>query len=392
MNKKIAVVTGARSEFGLLSGLMKKIEAQSELELQTIVTGMHLSPEFGLTYKQILEEGIRIDETIEMLLSSDTSIGITKSIGLGVIGFAETLARLKPDLIVLLGDRYETLAAAQAACIAKIPIAHLHGGELTEGAYDDAIRHSITKMSHLHFAASEEYRRRIIQMGEHPESVFNVGALALDAIYHLKPMSRQTLENEFSIQFKERLVVITYHPETLSNVSVADAFQEVLNAISTIQNATLIFTEANADTNGRIINEMIRHFCDDRKSYARSFSSLGQKKYLSLLLESDLVVGNSSSGLIEVPYFKKPTINVGNRQKGRLSPLSVIHCDASYDSLNAAIQKALSTEFLNSLSNIKYLYGDLNEEVSEKIVNTIMRTELKNLIQKRFYDLKGMNE
>lgn len=388
MNKKIAVVTGSRSEYGLLSYLLKKIKHDPVLDLQLIVTGMHLSPEFGHTYKTILEDGFVIDEKIEMLLSSDSAVGISKSIGLGIIGFADAYSRLQPDLVVLLGDRFETLAAAQAALIAKIPIAHLHGGELSLGAFDDSIRHAITKMSHLHFTSSLEYSRRIIQMGESPEQVHCVGALALDAIYHLEPMSRTTLEEEFELKFNSPLVVITFHPETLSEVSSQAQFQALLDALDVIKNATFIFTQANADPDGRIINQMIHKFCEMNSHCAKSFNSLGQHRYLSTLSHADLVIGNSSSGLIEVPYFKIPTVNIGDRQKGRLSPVSVINCIAKSGNIKQAIEKALSIEFKQSLQNIKYPYGDRTTEVASKIVEVIKTVNSYDLIQKTFYDLK----
>jgi len=314
--RTICIVTGTRAEYGLLYWLMKEIQNDPNLVLQIIVTGMHLSSEFGLTYKQIEKDGFKIDKKIEMLLSSDTPIGISKSMGLGVIGFAEAYADLKPDIVVLLGDRFEIFSAASAAIIARIPIAHLHGGETTEGAFDEAIRHSITKMSHLHFTAAEEYRRRVIQLGEFPARVFNVGGLGIDNIKKLKLMSREEFENSINFKLDPKNLMITFHPVTLEHATAGEQFQNLLNALDELHDTRFIFTKPNADTEGRIITQMIDDYVSRNKYEAISFVNLGQLRYLSAMQFIDGVVGNSSSGLVGGPTFKIGTINIGDRQRG----------------------------------------------------------------------------
>jgi len=314
--RTICIVTGTRAEYGLLYWLMKEIQNDPNLVLQIIVTGMHLSSEFGLTYKQIEKDGFKIDKKIEMLLSSDTPIGISKSMGLGVIGFAEAYADLKPDIVVLLGDRFEIFSAASAAIIARIPIAHLHGGETTEGAFDEAIRHSITKMSHLHFTAAEEYRRRVIQLGEFPARVFNVGGLGIDNIKKLKLMSREEFENSINFKLDPKNLMITFHPVTLEHATAGEQFQNLLNALDELHDTRFIFTKPNADTEGRIITQMIDDYVSRNKYEAISFVNLGQLRYLSAMQFIDGVVGNSLSGLAGGPTFKIGTINIGDRQRG----------------------------------------------------------------------------
>ena len=314
--RTICIVTGTRAEYGLLYWLMKEIQNDPNLVLQIIVTGMHLSSEFGLTYKQIEKDGFKIDKKIEMLLSSDTPIGISKSMGLGVIGFAEAYADLKPDIVVLLGDRFEIFSAASAAIIARIPIAHLHGGETTEGAFDEAIRHSITKMSHLHFTAVEEYRRRVIQLGEFPARVFNVGGLGIDNIKKLKLMSREEFENSINFKLDPKNLMITFHPVTLEHATAGEQFQNLLNALDELHDTRFIFTKPNADTEGRIITQMIDDYVSRNKYEAISFVNLGQLRYLSAMQFIDGVVGNSLSGLAGGPTFKIGTINIGDRQRG----------------------------------------------------------------------------
>jgi len=287
-----------------------------DLKLQIIATGMHLSPEFGLTYRQIEKEGFKIDRKIEMLLSSDTPTGISKSMGLGMIGFSEAYVDLKPDIIVLLGDRFEIFSAASAAMIARIPIAHLHGGESTEGAFDEAIRHSITKMSHLHFTATEEYRRRVVQLGESPDRVFNVGGLGIDNIKKLKLMSREEFENSIDFKLSSKNLMITFHPVTLEHATSREQFQNLLNALDELHDTRFIFTKPNADTEGRVIIKMIDDYVSRNKYEAISFVNLGQLRYLSAMQFIDGVVGNSSSGLAGGPTFKIGTINIGDRQRG----------------------------------------------------------------------------
>lgn len=384
MIKKICIVTGSRSEYGLLYWLIKAINKDPAFKLQLIASASHLSHEFGLTYKKILDDGFAIDQKVELLLSSDTAVGITKSIGLGVIGFADAYANLCPDLIVLLGDRFETLAAAQAAFIAKIPIAHIHGGELSEGAYDDGIRHSITKMSHLHFVATPSYRQRVIQLGEDPKRVFHVGAMVLDSISHHALLTKNTLEDLLQLKFNNLSFAITYHPETLGNRQPKQDFSELLSALENFKDATLIFTKGNSDSEGRVINDMIDEFCRNHNN-AKAFVELGHLNYLSLLNIVDITIGNSSSGIIEAPYFKIPTVNIGDRQRGRIKPSSVIDCEPTEHSIVSGINRGLSPQFQKEIQSMILPYGDGN--IAEKIVQVFKETDLTEVIKKRFYDI-----
>ena len=386
MNKiKICVVTGTRAEYGLLYWLMKEIEADKELQLQLIVTGMHLSSEFGLTYKEI-EKEFKIDKKIEMLLSSDTSIGISKSMGLAQISFAEAYEELKPNIVVVLGDRYEIFSATSAAMIAKIPVAHLHGGETTEGAFDESIRHSITKMSHLHFTATDEYKNRVIQLGEHPSRVFDVGGMGIENIKRLKLLTKDEFEESIEFKLNKKNILVTFHPVTLENSTAKEQFQELLDAIDELEETNIIFTKANSDTDGRVINQMIDEYVSKNSYKSIGFTSLGQLRYLSALQFVDAVVGNSSSGLTEAPSFKIGTINIGDRQKGRIKAESVIDCKSDKVSILEAFDKLYSVEFQNSLSNIKNPYGD--GCASQKIVEVLKNVNLGNILKKSFYDLE----
>jgi UDP-hydrolysing UDP-N-acetyl-D-glucosamine 2-epimerase len=387
MKRKICIITGSRAEYGLMYWLMKEIQEDPDLELQIITTGMHLSPEFGLTYKIIEKDGFKINEKVEMLLSSDTPVGIAKSIGLGTIGFADALDRLKPDIMVVLGDRYEIFAACCAAMPARIPIAHLDGGEATEGLIDEAIRHAITKMAHLHFAATEEYRKRVIQMGEQPEKVFCYGAPGLDNITKLKLLDRSRFEQSIGFKLGKKNILITYHPVTLENNSARPQCQELLKALENFKkNTKFIFTRPNADTDGRIIIKMINDFVQKNSPMAIAFDSLGQVKYLSALKHVDMVVGNSSSGLCEAPSFKIPTINIGDRQKGRIQAQTVISCDARREDIAEAINKGFSKEFRDSIKNAVNHYD--KGEASLPIKDKLKQIELgKGLIKKEFYNI-----
>jgi len=382
--KKICVVTGTRAEYGLLRWVMEGIRQSPVLELQLIATGMHLSPEFGMTVDAIEADGFEIDRKVEMLLSSDTAVGLTKSMGLGMIGFADALAELKPDLMLVLGDRYEIFAAATSAMIARIPIAHLHGGETTEGAFDEAIRHSITKMSHLHFVAAEEYQQRVIQLGEQPEHVFNVGGLGIDNILRLNLLARDELEAALNFKFAKRNLLVTFHPVTLEQNTSAQQMDELLAALAELKDTGLIFTMPNADTQGRILFDKVNEFCAGHPQ-ARAYTSLGQLRYLSCIQHVDGVVGNSSSGLAEVPSFKKGTINIGDRQRGRLKAASVIDCEPDKDSIRSAFKLLYSTEFQAQLSAVENPYG--NGGASGEIVRILESQSLDNLLKKRFYDL-----
>ena len=383
--RKICVVTGTRAEYGLLRWVIDGIAKSPVLELQLIATGMHLSPEFGLTVQEIKADGHRIDRKVEMLLSSDTPIGITKSMGLGMIGFADSLAELQPDLLLVLGDRFEIFASASAALIARIPIAHIHGGELTEGAFDDAFRHSITKMAHLHFVAAEEYRQRVIHMGEHPDRVFLVGCLGIDAIKRLKLLTRKQLEEELDFKFGPRNLLVTFHPVTLEHNTSAYQMGELLAALDEMEDTHVIFTMPNADTNGRVLINMINSFCAKRP-YAKSFTTLGQLLYFSCIHQVDGVVGNSSSGIIEVPSFKTGTVNIGDRQKGRIRSPSIIDCEPSRQSIADAFYKLYTEEFrltLRLASDSLYKAGS-----SDIIVRQLEQMQPITSIKKSFYEPK----
>lgn len=383
--RKVAVITGTRADYGLLYWLMRDIQHDVELGLQLIVTGMHLSPEFGLTYRTIEEDGFSIDAKIEMLLSGDTPTAITKSIGLGTIGFADAFARLQPDVIVILGDRFEMLSAAQAAMVARIPIAHIHGGESSEGAIDEAIRHAITKMAHLHFVAAAEYRRRVIQLGEQPERVFTVGAPGLDYLNRLQLLSRSELEQELGFSLGERCFLVTYHPVTLSDRPLTEALQELLSALDEYPDARLIITYPNADTFGRALINQIESYASERPDRVLVSPSLGQLRYLSALQYVDAVVGNSSSGLIEAPSFQTPTVNIGPRQQGRLRAASVIDCKERREDIKAAIDRALDPGFRATLTSVSNPYGD--GHATRKIIEQLQNSELDELGMKIFYDL-----
>ena len=386
--RAICVVTGTRAEYGLLYWLMKEIQAADELDLQIIATGMHLSPEFGLTYQQIERDGFTIDEKVEMLLSSDSEVGITKSMGLAMIGFADALDRLQPDMMVVLGDRFEIFSAASAATVAKTPIAHIHGGETTEGAFDESFRHSITKMSHLHFTSTEVYRDRVIQLGEQPERVFNVGAVGIDNIKKLNLLDRNEFEESIGFKLGKKNLLITYHPVTLETGTAQEQFANLLAVLGDLHDTHLIFTKSNSDTDGRIINEMIEEFVRDTPQHAVAFSSLGQLRYLSAMKYVDGVVGNSSSGLLEVPSFKKGTINIGDRQKGRIQAESVINSHTDVDSIKGSIDFLYSDKFCNSLKNVSNPYG--NGGSSTKIVEVLRKYDMGDLLKKCFYDIKSM--
>lgn len=380
--RKICIVTGTRADYGLLCWLMKEIQQDSELELQVIATGMHLSPEFGLTYKVIEEDGFDINERVEMLLSSDTPVGIAKSIGLATIGFADALDRLRPDILVLLGDRYEILAAAQAALVARIPIAHIAGGDTTEGAFDEAIRHSITKMSHLHFVTNDLAARRVRQLGENPEYIYNVGSPGIDPIKRLKLLGRADLEQVLNLKFRDKNLLITFHPVTLDTQPAVEQFHELLKALDSLGDEIgYIITKPNSDTDGRMLIQMIDNFVAAHNN-AKAFTSLGQTRYLGTIAQVDAVVGNSSSGLYEVPSFKKPTVNIGDRQKGRLQASSVINCPPLADAIVQAILKA----FVMDCSDTINPYGDGNS--SMRILAILKQiTNLKTLLKKHFFEV-----
>lgn len=386
MSRKICVITGTRAEYGLLRWVMEEIRGMAGLELQIIATGMHLSPEFGLTYREIEKDGFHIDRKVEMLVSSDSPAGLAKSMGLGLIGFGEALGQLQPDLILVLGDRFEIFSAAAAAMVARVPVAHLHGGEATEGVIDEPIRHSITKMSHLHFVAADEYRRRVIQLGEHPDRVFLVGGLGADNIKRLTLLDRPALEAALGFELGRRNLLVTFHPVTLENATSAQQMAELLAALERLEETRLVFTMPNADTDGRVLFDMIEQFVADH-SNSRAYTSLGQLRYLSSIRHVDAVVGNSSSGLTEAPSFRKGTINIGDRQRGRIRAESVIDCAPERTAIAAALAQLYSPAFQAKLATVRNPYGDGG--ASRRIVETLAKISLDGILKKRFFDLPG---
>lgn len=388
MTRKICVLTGTRAEYGLLRWLMADIKADPVLDLQVVVSGAHLSPEFGLTYREIETDGFRIDRKVEMLLSSDSPVGIAKSMGLGLSGFADAFAELRPDLLVLLGDRYEILAAAAAAMVTKIPVAHLHGGEITEGAVDDALRHAITKLSHLHFVAMDDYRRRVIQLGEEPERVFTVGGLGIDGMLRQPLLSKAELEQSLGFRFSRRNLLVTFHPATLEEACPAAQMEEMLAALNELEDTHLIFTMPNADAGGRGLMSRLDAFVAARAHRATAFTSLGQQRYLSCLQFVDAVVGNSSSGLLEAPSFRIGTIDIGDRQRGRPKAESVIECGPERGQIRLALENLYSPDFQAQLAAVKNPYGDGG--ASARILQVLRDCQLDALIMKRFFDQSGL--
>lgn len=383
--RKICVITGTRAEYGLLRLLMQLISEDSELDLQIIATGMHLSPEFGLTYQEIENDGFCIARKIEMLLSADTSTAISKSVGLGVISFADAYNDLAPDIAIVLGDRFEMLSASIAALLANIPIGHIHGGETTVGAFDEAIRHSITKMSWWHFVAAGEYEKRVIQLGEHPDRVINVGGMGVDSINNVRLLPKEELVKRTGIKFGRKNLLVTFHPVTLENKTSRNNFQSLLDVIGELEDTYIIFTMPNSDSDGRIIREMIDEYVSLHKQRSISFTSMGYLNYLSTLQYIDGVVGNSSSGLTEAPTFKIGTINIGERQKGRLKATSVIDCQPTNESIKRAIRNLYSDDFQELIQSTKNPYGEGGS--AEKILNILKTTSIPEEPKKEFYDL-----
>ncbi len=388
--RKICVVTGSRAEYDLLYWVLKGIQSSSHLELSLVVCGMHLSTEFGLTYKRIEEDGFNISKKVEMLLSADSASATVKSTALGMIGFAEVFEQLKPDLIVLLGDRFELLAAASSALMLVIPIAHLHGGEVTEGAYDESIRHSITKMSHLHFVATDEYRNRVIQMGENPSLVFNFGATGVENLRREELIDTSTLRKQLALPDRKKNLLITWHPTTLMPESTLADLAILLEILGERSDLGLIFTKANADSQGRAVNQVIEEFVANNQSNSVLYTSLGRKTYLSALMYVDAVVGNSSSGIIEAPSAMTATLNIGDRQKGRVRAPSVVDCIATKEAIKNGLQLVFEPSFQESLQHVSSPYGD--GHTSEKIVRELERVALAGITRKTFHDQKGLPE
>ena len=386
MKKTICVVTATRAEYGLLKPLIFKLKEDKDIDLKMAVTGMHLSPEFGLTYKEVINDNIDIDEKIEILMSSDTNVGVCKSMAMAMMSFSEYFNRIKPDMIIILGDRYEIFSIASVATVLNIPLAHIHGGELTEGAYDDVFRHSITKMSYLHFTSCEAYRKRVIQLGEDPKRVFNVGAIGLDSIKSIKLLSLNELEESIDFKLDKKFGIVTFHPVTLEIGAAEEQCNELLMALDNFNNMKFIITKANSDTDGRIINKLIEEYASRNKERILVVSSLGQLRYLSAMKYSSMVIGNSSSGIIEAPSFKVPTVNIGSRQKGIIKARSVIDCEVKKDEIILAINKALDLKFLRSIKDIENAYGD--GESSEKIIVNLKKCINGRIdLKKEFYNL-----
>jgi GDP/UDP-N,N'-diacetylbacillosamine 2-epimerase (hydrolysing) len=368
---------------------MKEIQADPDLNLQLVVTGMHLAPEFGLTWRDIEKDGFTIDRAVDMLLSSDTPVGTAKSMGLGTIGLTDALVDLDPDIVVLLGDRFEMLAAASAAMVLCIPIAHIHGGEATIGAMDESIRHSITKMSHLHFTAAEPYRKRVIQLGENPDRVYNVGALGVENIRRMKIMAQAELEADIGMELGPDSILVTLHPATLEPGQSEPQFNELLAALDERSDLRILFTAANADAEGRQINAMIDNYVAQNKGRSVFVYSLGQKRYLAALNCVGAMVGNSSSGLVEAPSFGLPTINIGRRQEGRVRAATVIDVSPEKTEILKALDKALSKEFRESVKNSYNPYE--GHDTARRIKETIKEANLETIRMKTFYDLPNDN-
>lgn len=383
--KKICVFTGGRAEYGLLRPLLNELRDNKDIELQILVSGMHLSAEFGLTYKEIEKDGFLCDEKVEMVLSSDTPVAISKSMAIGMIGFSEALTRLNPDILVTLGDRYENMSIVTTAWVCRIPVAHIQGGEKTLGAIDDQFRHCITKMSRLHFTATDEYRNRVIQLGEYPENVFNVGALNVDALKKIKILPKAKLEQEINFSFQGKTALVTFHPVTLKKETSGKHFAQLLEVIDSIKDLKIIFTKTLADTEGRVINQMIDDYVSNNENKSVAFTSMGQLNYISALNYIDVVVGNSSSGVIETPSFKVPTINIGDREKGRIMADNVICVDQNINAIKEAFKKAFSSSFIKSLANMENPYE--KPDTAKNIASILADYDIPNSTEKEFYDL-----
>jgi UDP-N-acetylglucosamine 2-epimerase (non-hydrolysing)/GDP/UDP-N,N'-diacetylbacillosamine 2-epimerase (hydrolysing) len=382
--RKVAVFTGTRAEYGLLYWTLKGLQANENCNLQLLVGGTHLVREFGFTVEQIEQDGFEIEEKLDFLLCSDSPVGVSKSMALAMMGAAECFARCKPDVLLVLGDRYETLAVAQAAMLANIPIAHIHGGEATEGLIDEAIRHSLSKMSHLHFTTTNEYRNRVIQLGEQPNRVFDVGAPGIDNLLKLKLLSRQELESELDFKVGKKFFLVTYHPLTLDKFSSLQALENLLKALDHFPDYQLIITYPNADTFGRALIEKLQLFAAHQSERVLLTQSLGQLKYLSLMKLCDAVVGNSSSGILEAPSCKVATVNIGKRQLGRVAADSVIHSGESIEQITESLRKAVSFEHKEKCLLTCSPYGIGG--ASEKIVHEIMTQPLQGILLKKFHN------
>ena len=381
-NRKICVVTGTRAEYGLLAPLMTLLKQDSEIDFQLVVTGAHLSEQHGSTIKFIEQDGFIADALVDIELSDDSVLEIAHALGRATSRLADAFVKLNPDLVVVLGDRYEILAAAQAALILGIPIAHIHGGEVTTGAFDDSIRHAITKMSNLHFCAAEDYQHRLIQLGESPNTVFNVGALGVDVLLNLEKMTRDELASVIGIELRQELLLVTVHPTTRSEMSMTTEITELLTALDHFAQATIVFTGVNADPGYKYVNDEISKFVLREPMRRVLHNSLGQKNYLNLMRVADVVIGNSSSGIIEAPALHVPTVNIGTRQDGRLRADSIIDCKFSHNEVRTAIKTALSPSWKARCLATTSKYGSGN--TANSIADTLKNTKLTT--QKIFFD------
>lgn len=382
--KKVCFITATRAEYGSLFYVMKEIQKCDDIQMNLIVTGAHLSSEFGLTYKEI-EKDFIIDKKVEMLLSSDSAIGVSKAMGLAQISFSEKLNELNPDLLVILGDRYEMLSVASTALILGIPIVHLCGGEKSEGAFDESIRHAITKLSSIHCVTTKEYKKRVIQLGENPKNVFNVGGLGIDNINKMPLLSKKDFEKSINFKLNKKNILVTFHPTTLETISSSKQCKELLKALSCLKETNIIFTKANADNEGRKINQLLEEYVAKNRTNCILFDSLGQLRYLSALQYIDAVVGNSSSGFAEAPSFKIGTINIGNRQNGRVKAKSILNCKPTKKSILKCFKILYSKKFIKTLKKVKNPYG--KGGASKKIATIIQNIDTSTLSYKKFYDL-----
>lgn len=385
MRRKICIVTGSRAEYGILYWLIRELSEDASVHLQLIATGMHLMPEFGSTYRVIEADGFAIDRKIEMMVSSDTPTGMAKSVGLGVLGFADAFESLAPDAVVVLGDRFEMLAVAQAAFIAGYPVAHISGGEVTEGAIDDSIRHAITKLSRYHFVAAERYRERVVQLGEQPERVFNVGDPGLDNIVRLNLLDRTSLCGQVGLDAARRFFLATYHPVTLGSEPAESSMQALFDALEGRSDHQVLITKPNADAGGRMLSQMVDNYAHDNPGRVIATTSLGQLRYLSAMKHCTAVVGNSSSGIVEAPAMLRPTVNIGPRQDGRLRAASIVDCPADSVLIRAALDRVSSDDFQRAVLSTVSLYGQC--DASTRIREILKRVDLGRHLPKPFHDL-----
>lgn len=384
--RKICIFTSTRAEWGLLHGLADLIRQSDELQLQLLVSGSHLSDQHGMTVREIEADGFNVDARVDILQFDDSPGGICKTMGLALGGYGEALEQLMPDILVLLGDRYEAFCAAAAAQIQRIPVAHIHGGETTEGAVDEALRHAITKMAHLHFPSCEEYRRRIVQLGEDPARVFDVGALGLENIKKISLMSRVELEESISFKLDCPFFLVTFHPVTLERATSGEQFDNLLKALEEFMDHKIIFTKANADADGQVVNNRIDEYTAQHSDRCFGITSLGLRRYLSAMKLCDAVVGNSSSGILETPAFGVPTVNIGDRQKGRIRTLSIIDCDPEQGTVVVAVRQALDETFRGRIRN--FTHPCERKGTAGSIVRVLATAELDGVLKKSFFDME----